>query len=58
MKVSKDIINQLCFKVALLGSSGTWVNEEAKFKCKGFIDALKWVLNDEELKKEMKNESN
>ena len=53
MKTSKKIIDELCFKVALLGGSGKWANEEAKFKCEGFIDALKWVL-EEELKSEEK----
>ena len=50
MRKSKEIIDKLCFKVALSGSSGKWVSEEEKFKCNGFIDALKWVLDDTEEK--------
>ena len=51
MKTDKEIIEQLCFKVALSGSSGKWANEEAKFKCKGWIEALKWLFEDSEDKK-------
>ena len=51
MKSEKKIINQLCFKVALLAGSGTWIDEEGELKCKGFIDALKWVLDKSEDKK-------
>ena len=47
MKKSKEIIDKLCLKIALLGSSGTWTSEEEKFKCKGFVDALKWVLEED-----------
>lgn len=46
MKKSKEIINELCVKIALLEGSGKWASEEAKFKCKGFAEALKWVLED------------
>ncbi len=48
MKISKKIIDRLCFKVALLESSGKWFSEKEKFKCEGYVEALKWVFEEEE----------
>lgn len=44
MKTEQEIIDKLCFKVMLEAGGGKWVDDKAKYRCVGFIEALKWLF--------------